>query len=757
MYIIEFELFYQGPIGYAPVCQCLPVIKNIEKKVDVARESIYDHIDATHKILQNRMEQLDQRHMQQVCAVDKYSRDRLDAEELACHQRISNRFEEARENLLNQYHEELRTNVEEWLDEKMAVQGHCLNHHHDDSALPNNDVFTDIHENVQGRLFRTRSDETLSQSDNHSIRFRKKKFFESRQAAMQQIRGWQVPNYERRDQTNKNSKLPLAASTPDHMKKIKDRGSNRASPQINEHSNGEIGVFADSCDSKFQLGEQKDSGYSTKKDFFGPNGTCASSILRADPPSQYWGNPQTPACSQGARNVVALRHSTPKSKESKAVQMISLPRNQTNQVVDHWTAENEPQSFLRGGPMQPTSSSRLQGTGMAPQTFSTSAASSRQEDHNPDSPAFTTFGYPENVRTNSSLDPFTTPPKTCSIYDQSFRDRSRLYTSPASPEGQTPSNNSPRPKSFHGDIGINSYGSSYNGVPLSQNDVLNDHSQTRPTSMYSFSDNLTNFNVNQNCVKPETPPSSKGEYSTLGVRNPRENVYVTVNSVHSEMKENFPVLQTPFSMNHINSQQDFKSANVGVLPNLSKSETHLENGLQNSHRDNRQVLHESQPPFTKNAHGNVQGAVQQCIFVSKEDSSSNPDSGYSSKIYGNRPNSANPQSSMCTPSSSFSTDRSFSLQSCSPCNNVTGSQDSVTAVSRNHYTDDLPCERLEEKTEHEWYQHQLQEAAQKLTGGLSRNVSRTNPISPNISNNSGLIRNSQNWNTVPNYVRGSDV
>ncbi|KAL5010629.1 hypothetical protein ScPMuIL_012934 [Solemya velum] len=782
----------QGPIGYAPVCQCLPVIKNIEKKVDVARESIYDHIDATQKILQNRMEQLDQKHMQQVFAVDRWTQQRLDAEEIACHQRIANRFEQARENLLNQYNKDIRTNVEEWLEEKMAVQGHCLNHHHDDSALPNNDVFTDIHENVQGRLFRTRSDETLSQSDNHSTRFRKKKFYESRQAAMQQIRGWQVPEYERRDNTRSN-KLPLAASTPDHLKKVMDRCSNRATPQINEHSNVDVIGFGDSCDSKFQLGEQKDSGYSTKKDFFGPNGTCASSILRPEAPSQYWRNSQTPACSQGSRNVATLRHSTPKSKETNPIQTNSINQNQTNHPrMDQWTAENNHPSFLRGGSMHTTLSSRLQGTGMDPQMVSSaSGGSCKAEDQYPSSPAFTTFGYPENVRTNSSLDPFTTPPKqTCSKYEQSFVDRSRLYTSPASPDGP-PSNNSPRPNSFHGDsVGKNSYcnnSSTYDGVQSSQSSqfrdgVFNDRQPTRnksdarPTSMYSFSDNSAKSNLNSLCMKQETPQTqtSVSEYSTLGVRNPCENVYVTVNNVHSETKENYPVRnapvhgnfpstktvqQTSYSMNQMNSHQDFKNGNIVGKQHLSKSETHLENGLQNSHHhDDEQVLHESRPSFPKSAHGNnVQGSVQQTVFVSKEDSSSNPDSGYSSKIYGNRPNSVNPQSSMCTPSSSFSTDRSFSLQSSSPCNNATGSQDSVMVSSRNHFNNDFHCERLEEKTEQEWYQQQLQEAAQKLTGGMNRNVSQNNPISPTDNYNSGLSRNSHNWHTAPSYVRGSDV
>lgn len=187
----------QGPVGYTPICQCMPALQQLEKRVDKDKEHIYEHIDASHQILKNRMDQLDRKTNMQMDAFDRWSRDRFDDEERNCYRRIDQRLED---------HATYRgrgVNVDDWLESKLSEYGHCLDHHHDDTALPNNNIFMDIHQTENGRLFRSRSDETLSQSDNHSGRFRKRQFYESRQQAMQQIRAWQLPSYGN-DRINRN-------------------------------------------------------------------------------------------------------------------------------------------------------------------------------------------------------------------------------------------------------------------------------------------------------------------------------------------------------------------------------------------------------------------------------------------------------------------------------------------------------------------------------------------------------------------------
>ena len=128
-----------------------------------------------------------------VQALEKYTNDRFHEEETECRQRIDHRLEEYG----NTQRGDVKDQIQTWLEQKLEGYGHCLHHHHDDSALPNENIFSDIHETANGRLFKSRSDETLSQSDNHSGKFRKREFYESRQQAMQQIRAWQVPSYSK--------------------------------------------------------------------------------------------------------------------------------------------------------------------------------------------------------------------------------------------------------------------------------------------------------------------------------------------------------------------------------------------------------------------------------------------------------------------------------------------------------------------------------------------------------------------------------
>ena len=175
-------------------------------------ENIYEHIDASNSVLQKRLTHLDQRTAQQVFAIDRLTKERLAQEEKKCHGRIKHQFDQQREMILHQYREQARADINEWLDSKLSTYGHCLDHHHDDSALPNKNVFTDVHQMESGRLFKSRSDETLSQSD-CSGKFRKKSFYESRQAAMHQIRGWQLPQ-----NGSSNNIADNGRTTPAHLK-----------------------------------------------------------------------------------------------------------------------------------------------------------------------------------------------------------------------------------------------------------------------------------------------------------------------------------------------------------------------------------------------------------------------------------------------------------------------------------------------------------------------------------------------------------
>nr|KAG5704980.1 hypothetical protein BaRGS_022822 [Batillaria attramentaria] len=74
----------QGPIGYSPVCQCGPTFNRMEKSLHETRDQLYEHIDASHQVLKDRIEQLDQRTAQQAHSLDRLTRERLEAERRAC-------------------------------------------------------------------------------------------------------------------------------------------------------------------------------------------------------------------------------------------------------------------------------------------------------------------------------------------------------------------------------------------------------------------------------------------------------------------------------------------------------------------------------------------------------------------------------------------------------------------------------------------------------------------------------------------------
>ncbi|BFZ09622.1 hypothetical protein BsWGS_12661 [Bradybaena similaris] len=200
----------QGPIGYAPVCQCGPSLRRLEKNITDTRQSLQKHITASHHLLSQQIDNLDSLTNQQGYASEVLIKDKL---QNACNARITERLQEERQKSqakCNEAHASMKEELEYWLDDRLASYGHCLDHHHDDSALPPRNLFFDFA--ATGRLIRSKSDETLSASD-YSGKFRKKDFYTSRRAAMQHIRSWDVAAFDsfsnfdisRRKERNNNS------------------------------------------------------------------------------------------------------------------------------------------------------------------------------------------------------------------------------------------------------------------------------------------------------------------------------------------------------------------------------------------------------------------------------------------------------------------------------------------------------------------------------------------------------------------------
>ena len=147
-------------------------------------------------MLQNRINQLDKRTAQQVFALDRLTNERFNVTRNQC--QFQSEYREV-EQPYTKYNDNVKSELQAYVaaqssddDDDDDDDGESYHpHHHDDSGFYHRSVFFKVYEHENGRLFRSRSDETLSQSD-YSARHRKKDFYENRQAAMQHIRAWQT-------------------------------------------------------------------------------------------------------------------------------------------------------------------------------------------------------------------------------------------------------------------------------------------------------------------------------------------------------------------------------------------------------------------------------------------------------------------------------------------------------------------------------------------------------------------------------------
>ncbi|XP_021375746.1 uncharacterized protein LOC110464713 isoform X1 [Mizuhopecten yessoensis] len=318
----------QGPIGYTPLCQCGPALHKLEQHVNTNSDNIYEHIDASNQVLHQRLEQLDKRTAQQVFAIDKLTKERLTREEKNCNGRISQQLQQERKFMLQKYTEQTRMEVEDWLEAKLSSYGHCLNHHHDDSALPSKSFFTDVHENENGRLFRSRSDETLSQSD-YSVKHKKRQFYESRQAAMQQLREWQDDVKEGKARHNErvarenNLGKGQIYSSQGHVQvgQIQVHSAPQGDSSREENVRGSrvtFNLLSPSTASTSRTPFVQSPADSNDIKMFGSQGAIPKRI----PHSQTWHNSEQFRNSPVKRESSPLTHSTPKSYDSSPYEMV---------------------------------------------------------------------------------------------------------------------------------------------------------------------------------------------------------------------------------------------------------------------------------------------------------------------------------------------------------------------------------------------------------------------------------------------------
>ncbi len=144
--------------------------------MDGDRANMYDHIDASHRTLADRIDHLDHRAAQQIYALDKLTRERIDADHLDFQDRMEKRFLRERletDRQVDRRNEHLRSEIKAWVDSRLSnfEQKHGGKFHadcSDDLIHGRNHKHSQLFLDDQpGALYRSKSDETLSMSSGH--------------------------------------------------------------------------------------------------------------------------------------------------------------------------------------------------------------------------------------------------------------------------------------------------------------------------------------------------------------------------------------------------------------------------------------------------------------------------------------------------------------------------------------------------------------------------------------------------------------
>ena len=142
--------------------------------MDGDRANMYDHIDASHRTLGDRIDHLDRRAAQQIYALDKLTRERLDSERQDIQDRMEKRFLRERlesERQMDRRGDHIRSEIKAWVDNRLTnFEQQYGNFHADccDDLLHGRNHRHSCGADAQpGALYRSKSDETLSMSSTH--------------------------------------------------------------------------------------------------------------------------------------------------------------------------------------------------------------------------------------------------------------------------------------------------------------------------------------------------------------------------------------------------------------------------------------------------------------------------------------------------------------------------------------------------------------------------------------------------------------
>ena len=216
--------------------------------MEADRQNVYDHVDAARMTLSQRIDDVDRRNAQQVYAIDKLTKERLEAERTERDEKIERRALKERletERQMELHGDCMKTEIKAWVDNRFrTMEQRFHNHHTTDCDWGHMNGFhrnSFQHKSVnyrcggggaeRGRLYRSKSDDTLSCSESNVTR----RAHRTRKQTMEEIHGLPLPNVSRRAYKARRSmskrESPLGAGGPATGESDLAIGSRKYSPE----------------------------------------------------------------------------------------------------------------------------------------------------------------------------------------------------------------------------------------------------------------------------------------------------------------------------------------------------------------------------------------------------------------------------------------------------------------------------------------------------------------------------------------------
>ena len=162
-------------MGFTPACHCGPQFKRLEQHAAADRANLYDHVEAVQRTLTTRLDALDRRTAQQASALDRMTRERLSAVRMEREEALASRAHQERiytERQIEHSADAVKTELKAWVDARIHTLRSKLETH-DDSCDFTHRRSRRKHRDYAppaGRLYRSKSDETLSVASSHQGR-----------------------------------------------------------------------------------------------------------------------------------------------------------------------------------------------------------------------------------------------------------------------------------------------------------------------------------------------------------------------------------------------------------------------------------------------------------------------------------------------------------------------------------------------------------------------------------------------------------